>query len=108
MRDRGSIKWTALMLPEHKKMLADLYEEQKHVTKPKLDEQKLEELNNMVRVALGHTLNVKVTFYRHRGFHSVSGQIAKINELAKMIWLMDESGEEHRISFEDILNIEID
>ncbi|CAH0345632.1 YolD-like family protein [Bacillus sp. CECT 9360] len=108
MRDRGSIKWTAMMLPEHKKMLADLYEEQKHVTKPKLDEQKLEELNDIMRVALGHTLNVKVTFYRHHRFHSVSGQIAKINKLVKVIWVMDDSGEDHHISFEDILNIEID
>ncbi|MDQ0219075.1 YolD-like family protein [Peribacillus cavernae] len=108
MRDRGSIKWTSMMLPEHKKMLADLYEEQKHFTKPTLDEQKLEELNDIVRVALGHTLDVKVTFYRHQAFYSVKGQVAKIDELHKIVRIIDDSSAEHRVPFEDIVNIEID
>jgi hypothetical protein len=107
MRDRGSIKWTSMMLPEHKKMLSDLYEEQKHVTKPKLDEQKLEELNGIVQVAVGHALDVKVTFYRNHAFHSVTGQVAKMDGLLKAIWIIDDSCENHHVSLEDILNIEL-
>ena len=49
-RDRGSIKWSSLMLPEHKERLSAWYKEQEYVTKPELDEQKWEEINRLLAI----------------------------------------------------------
>ncbi|GGF15217.1 hypothetical protein GCM10010954_12290 [Halobacillus andaensis] len=35
--DRGKIKWTSLMLPEHVEMVKETYKEQNKVEKPLLD-----------------------------------------------------------------------
>lgn len=39
IKDRGTIKWTAMMLPEHVELLKQLEHEQQKVKKPELDEQ---------------------------------------------------------------------
>ncbi|MGE7184955.1 YolD-like family protein [Peribacillus sp. NPDC006672] len=46
IRDRGNIKWTNLMLPEHIKMLRNYFDEDYYdEPEPVLDEQYLEEMN---------------------------------------------------------------
>ena len=42
--DRGTIKWTSLMLPEHVEAIQKLWKEDERVEKAILDEQQLEEL----------------------------------------------------------------
>ncbi len=44
IRDRGRIKWTSLMLPEHVKMLRDWANEDMWEKTKEIDEQKLEEM----------------------------------------------------------------
>ena len=73
MRDRGHIKWTSMMLPEHKKRLSDLYKQQFHRSKPDLDEQKIEELNDIIYLALNDERPFKVTFHQDHTYHSVTG-----------------------------------
>ncbi|MGD7045763.1 YolD-like family protein [Jeotgalibacillus proteolyticus] len=41
--DRGTIKWTSLMLPEHVEMVKEIYKEQNKVDKPLLDEQQIQD-----------------------------------------------------------------
>jgi len=38
LRDRGTKKWTSIMLPEHAKMLEHIWKESEHKDKPILDE----------------------------------------------------------------------
>ncbi|WP_419893407.1 YolD-like family protein [Oceanobacillus kimchii] len=42
VNDRGTIKWTAMMLPEHAELLNQLKEKKNRKQKPILDEQQLE------------------------------------------------------------------
>jgi len=37
-KDRGNIKWTSLMLPEHVQMVKEIWKEEEKVQKPVLDE----------------------------------------------------------------------
>ncbi|GGF28051.1 hypothetical protein GCM10010954_28930 [Halobacillus andaensis] len=37
--DRGTIKWTSLMLPEHVEMVQEIFKEQEREEKLQLDEQ---------------------------------------------------------------------
>ncbi|WP_148795752.1 YolD-like family protein, partial [Rossellomorea marisflavi] len=47
IRDRGKIKWTSMMLPEHVKMLRDWAEEDSFEKRRELDEQELEMMNEV-------------------------------------------------------------
>ncbi|RAK15460.1 YolD-like protein [Anoxybacillus vitaminiphilus] len=56
MRDRGNIKWTGFLIPEHREMLKHLYEVNQHmVEKPLLDEQKFDELNEVIHKAMAES-----------------------------------------------------
>jgi len=61
--DRGSIKWTSLMLPEHVKELRKyLNEEYYNIPEPTIDEQQLEEMNELVMVAM--EFNIPLTLLK--------------------------------------------
>lgn len=45
-RDRGTMKWASLMLPEHVKLLQHIWREDIKVNKPELDGQELALMND--------------------------------------------------------------
>lgn len=51
-RDRGTIKWTAMMLPEHVKLLREWNNEDNIVPEPNLDEYDFEELAHQIQTAV--------------------------------------------------------
>ncbi|WP_424475396.1 YolD-like family protein [Oceanobacillus kimchii] len=55
INDRGKIKWTAMMMPEHLELLNQLKEKQIRKQKPILDEQQLEE--NGFQLMMAHKDN---------------------------------------------------
>lgn len=65
LRYRGTMKWTAMMLPEHVKMLRDEFIEYDKVDKPTLDEHQLEEINSTILEAM---VRLAPTFRRFQ-FH---------------------------------------
>jgi hypothetical protein len=82
IHDRGSIKWSSLMLPEHKRKLAELYQEQFYEKKPILDEQKQEEMNRLLMEGEAEDKEIEIVFFRNRGFHRIQGRIKKVNPLS--------------------------
>lgn len=60
LRDRGTIKWTSMMLPEHVKQLKQDLLDVSKTGKPSLDEQQIEELDILVSeaMALNKELNL--------------------------------------------------
>lgn len=52
LRDRGKIKWTALMLPEHVERLRAWQAEDAHPVRNEPDEQQLEEWNYIIAAAM--------------------------------------------------------
>jgi len=44
IRDRGNIKWTAMLLPEHVKAVRDWLETDGHIERPNLDDWELESI----------------------------------------------------------------
>ena len=78
IHDRGRIKWAGFYIPEHKKVLARLYEEQNDVVQPILDEQRLEELQEVLSEAIQLNRTVRVTYYDKKRMNSAVGTITKI------------------------------
>ncbi|SFK60702.1 YolD-like protein [Halobacillus dabanensis] len=80
-RDRGTIKWTSLMLPEHVEMVKKLWKEDQRVEKGIIDEQKAVEIDFLMQRALSDNLTVKVKV--HNGFE-YEDMVIKIERVNKM------------------------
>ena len=104
IRDRGQIKWTAMMLPEHRKELKDLWEAQDDVDKPIFDDDQLAELSQDISVCIQESRLVSVKYYCSKRYHIVKGIISKYDpELAV---ILVETGEiQGRIAVLDIVEV---
>lgn len=76
MRDRGMIKWTSMMLPEHKEVLKEALKENNHKEKPILDEQQLAENERMLQEAIENGLEVSIRYFKNHDFHVAEGKVS--------------------------------
>lgn len=75
LKDRGNIKWTGLMLTEHRKKLEEMYGFDKTIEKPILDEQQLERLDCLIKEAIKDQFNVKIVYYENRKLNEITGKL---------------------------------
>lgn len=104
-RDRGSIKWSSLMLPEHKERLSAWYKEQEYVAKPELDEQKWEEINRLLAEAWAENQKIEVTYYHDHRLHTAVGRIKTCDPIRHYLQLTEESI--LSISMTDIIDVRL-
>jgi hypothetical protein len=97
IRDRGRIKWTAMMLPEHVKMLRDWVKEDTYEEKKEMDEQQLERMNELLSEAMECDQLVTITHYHNQKYEMVIGKLH----------VVDRFEEVHHISIEDIADARI-
>jgi hypothetical protein len=104
IRDRGNIKWTAMMLPEHVAMLRELKMNEDNKSKPLIDEQQLEEMNDLIRFAIETNNSVLVTYYQEYDYKVVVGVIERYDPARGCIRI-DNDGTFLTIYTEDIIDI---
>lgn len=102
IRDRGRIKWTAMMLPEHVKLLRDWAREDGYEQKRELDEQKLDSMNELIIEAIELKKSLAITHYRQKNYELLVGNIHSWDEITQRLHVIDRFGEIHRI---DIVNV---
>src|SRR5699024_11303230 len=61
VKDRGTMRWVSLMLPEHVEMLNEVFIEYKE--KPVLDEQKMSEIDRTLKYASKHRAPLEMTYF---------------------------------------------
>lgn len=107
IRDRGRIKWTAMMLPEHVKMLRDWVKEDTYEEKKEMDEQQLERMNEILSEAMECDRYVTITYYHHhnRKYEMVIGKIHYWDELSHKLHVVDRFEEVHHISIADVADV---
>ncbi|WAA10493.1 YolD-like family protein [Fervidibacillus albus] len=98
IRDRGRIKWTAMMLPEHVKLLREWAKEDEWEGKNELDGQMLEQMDAIVRKAQGNGETVTVRYYENHRYEKVTGRIDSFDILSKCLQIKDEQGRTYSIS----------
>lgn len=99
VNDRGTMKWTSLMLPEQVEMLRDLSDEMNRKDKPILDEQQIAENEFKLRGALDKKLSVKITYFVDHDYHEIKGHV---NSIRKNIIYIEET----EILFGDIIEVD--
>ena len=78
-RDRGSIKWTAMMLPEHTMQLREDKANYEKVSKPQLDEYDLQTLQEEIDRAIISKSESRTTTWRDGEFSHIPGVIKEMN-----------------------------
>lgn len=105
IRDRGRIKWTSMMLPEHVKMLRDWTREDEDEKEKLLDEQQLEQLNETIMEAMEFNRPVTITYYRSWKYELLIGKIHYWNETGQKLHVVDRFEEMHRIELAAIADV---
>lgn len=106
IKDRGTIKWTSMMLPEHVQSLKNALVDEQRIEQPILDEQAIEEFELIICEAMesNETLNVEVF---DNGFtNTLRGTVHYINTMKSQIILQDDKGYFHHIPFSNLVNIQ--
>ncbi len=105
LRDRGTIKWTAMMLPEHVKLLREWKDEELAPIRQQPDEQQYEEWNYRLQEALELTKSLTITYWKSNRPFTQIGLIQRIDTLNGIVRMQTASGELVIIPLETIENI---
>ncbi|MEW9668950.1 YolD-like family protein [Ammoniphilus sp. 3BR4] len=95
IRDRGNIKWTAMMLPEHRQLLQQLEESQDERECPELAEDKWEELQFVIQKAIEEKTEITLTFFQDKRMENLIGRIKKYDPLSRSLSLVGRSELRH-------------
>ncbi|QFF98907.1 YolD-like family protein [Psychrobacillus glaciei] len=78
VRDRGSKKWVAMMLPEHLKLVREYIDEQKKTPRPELNEWDLDIIQENIQIAMKRNVEVEIKTWKDGAF---------IFHIGKFIWV---------------------
>jgi broad-specificity NMP kinase len=107
IRDRGRIKWTSMMLPEHVKLLRDWVKEDRYEQKKVIDEQQLESMNEVLMEAVEFDQLVAITHYQNHNYEIVVGKVHHWDELTQKLYVVDRFEEVHHIAMVDIADVRL-
>ncbi|QTD41403.1 YolD-like family protein [Sporosarcina sp. Te-1] len=105
MKERGSIKWTSLMLPEHIAQLRDWQEEDGRVERPELTEWDLVALQEELELVSKRKCQTHIKTWRDGRIIHNRGTIEKIDVHNKAIILAEPFGD-LKIPIDDIISVQ--
>lgn len=106
LKDRGTIKWTSLMLVEHREALQKLVEAEEDQPRPRLDEQALTRLDYLLQQALQQRSSLTITYYQNRRYQQVAGRVEKIPGEQKKLTVITAEGTRMNLELADIIALE--
>ncbi len=106
IRDRGNIKWTAMMLPEHVALLREWNESDQDITEPEYDEFELNVIADELNIAYQSKSNVRIKYWINKRVQEMEGQIIELLPNEQAIKIKTSNGYS-RVQLKHILNIKI-
>ena len=85
-RDRGTIKWNAMMLTEHVKLLREWKEEDRRTERPELDEWALQEMNTQIEAAYQYQLPIQLTIWKEGEISMLTTVITRIDHRRRSLY----------------------
>ncbi|WP_442598126.1 YolD-like family protein [Neobacillus sp. D3-1R] len=108
IRDRGKIKWnSAYFIPEHVKMINNLKADDQKEKMPILDEYQLLAINEIIYEAIEYAHPVQIRVWKDGFFEEYSGLIHRLDEINCILYLEEKDGIIVRLSFKNIVGIEL-
>lgn len=105
IRDRGRIKWTAMMLPEHLAELREWVAEDAYEEQPDIDEWTLQEFQKQLDIACQSGCEIRVRTWENGKTTNTTGILKGLDHRLKTIYIADGSAV-HRLSLETLVGIE--
>ncbi len=107
LRDRGSKKWTAMMLPEHVRLLREWQEEDTIPDRKEPDEQQLEEWEFLLSEAMEWDRVLAIRYWKNGQPHEVEGNIHCSHDLTGTLRIVTRDGEAKSVRVQDIERISV-
>lgn len=105
-KDRGSIKWTSLMLPEHVDMLRNLWKEDERVERGWMEEQQAASIDFVLKHAMNEKLPVCIEVDNKSGVEMYEVIPVRLQKQTQVIECRDiHSGESFGILWADITDV---
>ncbi|RXT07842.1 YolD-like family protein [Ammoniphilus sp. CFH 90114] len=104
LRDRGNIKWSTMMLPEHRKLLQQLELSQEEESCPELTEDRWEEIQYIIQEAMGEGVEVTLTFFADKRFKHFTGKVKKFDPLRQTLHVVGEDEYTYPISVASLVD----
>ncbi|RXI96433.1 YolD-like family protein [Anaerobacillus alkaliphilus] len=107
IRDRGNIKWTSMMLPEHVAMVREIYANQYKVAKPQLDEQEIEELERVIGEGMREQATLVFTYWSNGYYKTFMGKVYGFNQMRQSLKILDQFGDRVELKMSDLIDVRI-
>ncbi|MGG1104196.1 YolD-like family protein [Bacillus subtilis] len=105
LRDRGTIKWTSMMLPEHLTQLKQDLIDVSKIEKPSLDDQQIEEMDLLVSEALEFNKELKFKLFNNGFVENVNGRVHYINFEQQKLHVKDQNDNTVYINMNNIIGV---
>lgn len=105
IKDRGSIKWTAMMLPEHVQLLREERDEDRYNVRPQLNDFDLEAIQDEIQIAFKSRSTIELRIWRTTA-QFFTGRIILIDPRLLLLHL-DTGLQLQKIAFNEITGIKI-
>ncbi|BEV37432.1 YolD-like family protein [Bacillus stercoris] len=105
LRDRGTIKWTSMMLPEHLTQLKQDLIDVSKIEKPSLDDQQIEEMDILVSEALEFNKELRFKLFNNGFVENVTGRIHYINFEQHRLHVKDQNDNTVYINMNNIIGV---
>lgn len=105
LRDRGTIKWTSMMLPEHLTQLKQDLLDVSKIEKPSLDAQQIEEMDILVSEALEFNKELVLKLFNNGFVENVTGRVHYINFEEQKLHVKDQNDNTVYINMNNIIGV---
>ncbi|WP_335869847.1 YolD-like family protein [Bacillus sp. 2205SS5-2] len=107
IRDRGRMKWTSMMLPEHVKLLRDWSKEDSFEKEKEIDEQQLEDLNIVAAEAMEYGKCVTITHYTNKRYELLVGTLHSWDAYSETFQVIDRFEAKHEVALKRIIDLRL-
>ncbi|MCP9298479.1 YolD-like family protein [Bacillus halotolerans] len=105
LRDRGTIKYTSIMLPEHLTQLKQDLIDVSKIEKPSLDDQQIEEMDLLVSEALEFNKELLFKLFNDGFVGNVTGRVHYINFEQQKLHVKDQNDNTVYINMNNIIGV---
>ncbi|WP_445487307.1 YolD-like family protein [Niallia sp. 03133] len=108
IRDRGTKKWTAMMLPEHVAAVKEALANEKKIKKPILDESQIQEMEILLLEGMEYNLILQYDIYKNGAIKNIFGRTVYIDYIKNELRIQDKNDNIHYVPFRTLVNIQKD
>ncbi|MDU1848106.1 YolD-like family protein [Niallia alba] len=106
IKDRGTKKWVALMLPEHVAAVKEELLNEKKVKKPKLDQEKLNDIDLLIHEGMEYHFFLQFSLFKNGFIEILIGRTVFIDYIKRELRIEEETNTIHYIPFHLLIDVE--